>query len=108
MEIVPNLTRKAKKDISSYLVDRETLETDSSFPCEGGLDYALIDVGPSSHYRVFPPNGDKRICSDYDICIIPFHEYLFSLMGFCLPFTNFNISVMNHLMISPSKLYLVC
>lgn len=46
----------------------------------------------------------KRICSEYDECTIPFYECTFSITGLCLPFNNFKIEILNHLMISPSQL----
>lgn len=93
---------KDEKDNSSNWVAQETLKSVSAFAHKGDLDYAFTDVNPSTEWKVFPPDGEKRICIEYDGCITPFHEYLFSLMGFHLPFNDFKISVMNHLMIDHS------
>lgn len=102
MEIALTSTRKVNKDISGDWVDQDILRTVSAFVSEGVLDHTSIDVDPSSDLRVFPPYGDKRISSQYDGWVIPLHECLFYLFGFFLSFNVFEISVMNHLMISPS------
>lgn len=49
----------------------------------------------------------KGICSEYNWCAIPLHELFFSLMCFLLSFNDFEMSVLNHLMIAPSQLYQV-
>lgn len=54
----------------------------------------------------FLPNGDNMICL-YNGCVIPFHSHLLSLIGFCIPFDEFEANVMNHLMIIPSKLHMM-
>lgn len=47
------------------------------------------------------------VCSEYEGCFIPFHKCLLSLIVFCLPFNDFEMSVMNNLMIAPLQLHLV-
>lgn len=37
----------------------------------------------------------------YERCVIPIHECLFSLIGFHLSLNDFEVGVLNHLMISP-------
>lgn len=99
------MTRKAKKDISTDWMDRETLENVSAFTRGGGLDYALSDAWSLSDWGVFSEEGYKRISYEYDECVIPFHDFLFSLKGFCLAFNDFEINVMNHLMTAPMQLH---
>lgn len=41
----------------------------------------------------------------YGRCVIPFHEFIFSLVGYRIPFNEFEISVLNHLLISPSQFH---
>lgn len=53
----------------------------SHFACEGTLDHTPINVYPSSDCGVLSPYEDKRICSQYDECVILFHECLFSPIG---------------------------
>lgn len=65
----------------------------------------LIDMGRLCESGLFPPNGDKRICNKYDRFHIPFHEWLFSVIGLCLPFNDFEVGDMNHLMISHLQLH---
>lgn len=97
VEILSTMTRKAKKDILTNWMDRETLESVSVFACGGGLDHTSINMGSSSIRGVFPRDGDKRICRKYDGCIIPFHMCLFFLIGLsCLPFNDIEISILNH------------
>lgn len=107
MEFAANMLRKAEIDISANWIIKKTLDTIYAFAHDGGLDHALIDAGLSSDWGLFPPNGNKRICSEYDRCVNLFHECSFSPMGFYLPFIDFEISFMNHLMISPLQLHLV-
>lgn len=68
----------------------------------GFFDQASIDVGPSPDWEVFFSDVDKGICSQYDVCVILFHECILSLIGFRLPFNEFEVSVINHLLNSPS------
>lgn len=49
----------------------------------------------------------KRLCSSFDGCLVPFHEFLFSRLRFRLPFNDFEVEVLNHLRITPSQLHLV-
>lgn len=107
MEIESTLTRKMSRDILGDWVDREISRIISSFIHKGVLDKASIDVGPSSDWGMFLLDGDKRICSQYNACDIPFHEGLFSLTSFYLSFNEYDISVMNNLMIPLSQLHLV-
>lgn len=86
-------------------MDQKTLEIVSAIAYDDGLDCALTNIRSSFDRGLFPPDGDKSICNEYDGCIIPFHECLFSLIGFCLPFYDFEINVMTHLMIYPSQLH---
>lgn len=57
--------------------------------------------------EAFSLEGNKRIYNNYDGCVIPLHECLFSLIDFRLPFYEFEVGVLNHLEIAPSKLHLV-
>lgn len=54
---------------------------------------------------VLTPDKDKRICSEYDRCVTPFCDCLFSILDFHLSFNDFEISVLNHLMIAPSQMH---
>lgn len=92
-------------DSTLVWVDQETLETTSTFFFEGGLNRASTEVRPSSIIEVLVPEKEKRVCSKYDMCAIPLHECLFSFIGFCPPFDNFEVGVLNQLLITPSQLH---
>lgn len=49
---------------------------------------------------VFVHEEENRVCSKYDMCVIPLHECMFSLIGLCLSFNNFEVRVLNLLLIS--------
>lgn len=66
---------------------------------KGILDQAFIEVGPPSDLGVFSFEGEKNACSKYEGCVIPFHECLFSLIGFLLPFIDFEVGILNRLVI---------
>lgn len=42
---------------------------------------------------MFPSGKDKRMCNKYDVLTILFHECLFYLLGFRLPFNDFEVGV---------------
>lgn len=84
MEISPTMLRKANRDNSSVWVDHETFDAAS----EEGLDRAFVEVGPPSDWGMIILEEDKRVCRNYDGCVIPRHECLFSLIGICSLSTN--------------------
>lgn len=53
------------------------------------------------------PNKDKRTCSEYDVCVIPFYDCLFYILRFHLSFNDFEVGVLNHLLITSSHMHLV-
>lgn len=62
----------------------------------------MTDIGPVVDWGVFLSDEDKRICSEYDGCEIPFHECMFFLIGYHLPFSEYEFSVKKHLLIDPT------
>lgn len=48
------------------------------------------------------PSQDKRLCDKYNACVIPFYECDFSIMDLHLPFSSFEVDVLNHLVVAPS------
>lgn len=50
---------------------------------------------------------DKMISSEYGGCVVPFYQCNLSILDLRLPFNNFEMEVLNHLMISHSQLNLV-
>lgn len=39
--------------------------------------------------------SDNMLCSKYAGCVLPLHEYLFSWIGFMVPFNDFKVKVIN-------------
>lgn len=69
---------------------------------ECDMYHAFIKMDSSSNWGVLPPEGDRKICIKYDGCVILLHEYMFSFIGFRLPFNDFEVGILNHSIISPS------
>lgn len=93
-------TKKAIKDIQGDWVDLDILGTISTFVREHVLDQTFTNVGPTVDKKVFPPDGHKRIFFQYNVCVIPFHEFLFSFLGYQLSFNEFEVNVLNQLLIA--------
>lgn len=64
-------------------------------------------AGRSDDFWVFPLYKDQRIHRQYCGSVIPFQECMFFLTGYCLPFNEFEVGVLNHLLITPLQLHLV-
>lgn len=86
-------------------MDQEMLDIISAFIDESGLDHTFIKIGHSSDQKVLPPREEIMISNKYDGCVIPLHEWLFSLIGFNILFQKFRMDVLNHLVISHSQLH---
>lgn len=63
-----------------------------AFIREDDFDQVVTDVGPVTHWGMFPPNEDKRICSQHNEYAIPFYKFRLSLIGYCLPYNDFNVN----------------
>lgn len=83
------MLQKVERDILANWMDGETFEIVSAFPRKGGMYHAFNETRPSYDWGLFQLYGDKWLCSEYDICVVPSHKCLFSFMGFLLPFKNF-------------------
>lgn len=75
------MSQNLKEDTSISWVDLVLLEINSIFARAGSLEKAFLDIGPFSDWGVFIPDEDKRICSDYGECVIPFYKCFFSIIG---------------------------
>lgn len=93
---------KATRDNSIVWIDQEMLDIVSTFINEDGVYHALMRWVPPQIGRCFP-KGIKRICNKYDGCVILW----ISLIGFRIPFNEFEVDVINLLVISHSQLHLV-
>lgn len=63
MEHIKPKVQKATGDNSLVWVDQDTLDTASTFVCEGGIGYTFTVVGSSEHFGVIFLEEDKRICN---------------------------------------------
>lgn len=60
----------------------------------------MIDVGSSKDWGVLPPYEDQKVCGEYGECDNLFHECMFFVIGYRLPLNEFEIKLINHLLIS--------
>lgn len=86
----------------------EILEVTSVFSRGDAFAQADTNVDPPEYWGcIFTPNKEQRIYGQYGGCAIPFHECMFSLIGHHIPFNEFEMGVLNHLLIAPSQFHLV-
>lgn len=78
--------KKEKKDSLAVWVYQKTLDAVSFFVGKGILDHTFTEVGSPSEWGMLIPKGDKRVYIKFEGYVIPFHEFLFSLIGLRLPF----------------------
>lgn len=71
------------------------------------MDNAFMKMGLSSNWGFLSSKEGKILCSFCEEYAIPFYKYLFSLIGFKLPFNKFDVNFLNHREISHSQLHLV-
>lgn len=98
-------TRRDGRDISGVYASSYITCVVFVFSHNDAFAHAMIDVGPLQDQSVLSLDKDQRICDQYGGCAITFHECLFSLVGYGLPFNGFEISVLNHLLIAPLQLH---
>lgn len=91
MEIVSTLTKKVEKYISDDWMDPDIPENVFVFVREHVFDQTSTSLDPLTYWIIIPLDGDKRVYSQYDECVILFHECLFSLIGYRLPFNEFEV-----------------
>lgn len=96
---------KTKTYVSTSLVDPVTLPTLSIFVRKGNLGGDFLEVCPYIDWGVLTLDEDKRIWSGYGECVIPFYEWVFSILDIWFPFNSFEIEVFTYLMVTPSQLY---
>src|SRR4051812_29499209 len=76
----------------------------------GSLDGAFREIetlreGEEPNYRVICPSMDERICSRFEGDGFAMYEYVFKELGFRLPFSDFQKSMMAFLNLAPSQLH---
>ena len=58
--------------------------------------------GNASDWKVHFPDEDDRVCSEFRLDRFCVYEYLFKDMGLRLPFTEFQMAVLDHLDLAPT------
>lgn len=61
-----------------------------------------IMVSDPLEWLAFPVGSNKRICSSFDECVVPFYEFYFTRIGLWLPFFDFEVTIMKNLKAVPS------
>lgn len=84
-----------KKDGSTMWVDQIMLDAIFVFARKDGTNHTFTEVGSPSNWGVLTHEGDKRMCSNFDGCIIPLREFFFSLIGICIPFNDLIWTLLN-------------
>lgn len=97
--------KKSRKSVISFRVDYAYFSTVPMFSKNNSLDGVFLEVNTSSDWGVPRPNGNDMICDEYGDYVIPFYKCLFSILGFCLPFTSFEIEVLKYMAMTPSQLH---
>ncbi|MCI25883.1 hypothetical protein A2U01_0047074, partial [Trifolium medium] len=76
-----------------------------SLYCKEGIKSAFCKVGNSEEWEVIPM-GDDYVISDTCLdCIIPMYEVVFESMQVSLPFTKFEVELLNIHRVAPSQIY---
>lgn len=107
MVIVSISTKKEVKDVLVDQVDHNILGITSVFTCDGAFNQALTNMGFTTNLGDIFAGEERRICNRYGSCVNSFLKCLFSIIGFRLPFNELKVNILNHLLITPSQLYLV-
>lgn len=56
-------------------------------------------------WPILPVDLTETIYNSFEGCSVPLYVCLFIRLGACLPFSDFEVIVMNHLRVSPSQLH---
>lgn len=64
---------------------------------EATIDAARIVVRNSLEWSILLVGSKKRICSSFKDCMISLYECLFTRIELWLPFSDFEVVVLNHL-----------
>lgn len=62
-----------------------------TFGSAQSLEGAYLDVELFSDWSVSYIEPDKRLYNSFNGCLVPFHECLFSILRFRLPFNDFEM-----------------
>lgn len=64
-----------------------------------------IMVGNSSYFLVLPFGPTERICCSFEGCSVPLYEFIFTRLRVRLPFSDFEVAVINRLRVAPLQLH---
>lgn len=66
---------------------------------------ADITVGNPSDWSIVPIGPEKRICSSFERILVYLYECIFIGLRICLSFSDFEVAIMDHLKLVPSRCY---
>lgn len=96
------MSQKSKEDVHVSWEDPIYSSNAFIFASGGCLDGVFLDVGPSLDRGVLSPGENERIYRENGDCAIPFYECIFLILGFRLPFNDFEMEVLKHLLVASS------
>lgn len=80
-KIFQKSAHQSQKSVQYSWVDPVYSSIIFKFFKEGNIDRAFLEGGPSLHKGFLTSNENKRICNEYDDCIILFYDCTFLVMG---------------------------
>lgn len=66
------------------------------------IEVVSIMVGDPKDWSVLSVDLKKRICGSFDDCEVPLYEFLFTMIGFQMPLSDFKVSILKLRKVSPS------
>jgi hypothetical protein len=85
-------------------ISEETLGAASQFAVDGAGVVPRCLIGRREDWEILLPKVADRVCSRFPRDRFPMHETTFKEVGFRLPFSAFQISVLEWLEVCPSQL----
>lgn len=76
-------------------VDAKVKGTSSALSIKASLNDANIMVGDPLEWLVLLVQWGKMLCSSFDDCMVPFYEFLFAIVFIQLPFSEFEVAILN-------------
>lgn len=80
--------------------------TPSTLSTETSLSNVDIRVYNSLEWSILPVPKEKKICTSFDDCMVPFYECWFTRVGLRVPFSEFDVIVLKNLKVASSNLHL--
>lgn len=66
----------------------------------------MMTIWSTTPWFVFPVSPEVRIQNSFEGCSFPLHECLFTKLEICLPFSDFEVVMMEHFGVAPPQLHL--